>query len=89
MKVKVDVNEIDKRLREQGWEFVGPILHYDSAFQQQAAIYKKDGQYIVSGIDSSGENELNDSIKPAEAEQRVKEANKEIRKHVLSNVRKL
>ena len=83
MSSKVDINEIDKKLQKEGWKFLGAILHYDKAWKNQASVYEKDGKYIVSGIDSSGNAELNESISKKEAEKRIDESIKEIRKFML------
>lgn len=83
MNSKVDIDEIDKRLQKEGWKFLGAILHYDKAWKNQASVYKKDGKYIVSGIDSSGNAELNEPISKKEAEKRIDESIKEIRKFML------
>jgi len=79
MNSKVDIDEIDKRLQKEGWKFLGAILHYNKAWKNQASVYKKDGKYIVSGIDSSGNAELNETISKKEAEKRIDESIKEIR----------
>jgi hypothetical protein len=83
MKTKIDVDELDKKMQKDGWKFLGAILHYEKAWKNQASIYEKDGKYVVSGIDSSGESELNESISKKEAEKRLDESIKEIRRHMF------
>ena len=83
MNSKIDINEIDKKLQKEGWKFLGAILHYDKAWKNQASIYEKDGKYIVSGIDSNGEAELNEPISKKEAEKRLDDSIKEIRKYMF------
>ena len=62
------IKKLDKKMEEDGWTFLGAILHYEKAWKEQASIYKKDEKYVVSGIDSSGKNELFESISKKEAE---------------------
>ena len=87
MESKMDTREmiesIDKRLQEQGWNFKGAILHYKNAWMEQATIYEKNGKYVVSGIDSFGEKELNEPISKEDAEERIEEGIKEIRKFMF------
>ena len=83
MTKKIDIEEIDKKMQSKGWKFLGPILHYEKAWKKQASIYEKDGKYIVSGIDSSGETELKEPISKIEAEKRIDESIKEIRKFMF------
>ncbi len=83
MENKIDVDKIDERLRKEGWRFFGPILHYQNALKDQASIYEKDGKFIVSGIDKSGEKELNEPITKEEAEKRVEESLEEIKNYVF------
>lgn len=80
---KVDVESIDKRMQEEGWKFLGAILHYKKAWKNQAAIYVKDGKYVVSGLDSSGEAELHESINEKEAKKRLHDSLEEIRKLIF------
>jgi len=80
MKNKIDVNELDKKMQENGWKFLGAILHYQKAWKNQASIYEKDGKYVVSGVDSSGKAELNEPISKKEAEKRLDVSIKEIRR---------
>ena len=54
MDKRAHIEEIDKRMQEQGWTFFGPILHYKNAWKDHAAIYKREGKYVVSGLDFSG-----------------------------------
>lgn len=79
------IEELDKKMRKDGWRFLGPILHYKKAWKEQASIYVKNGDYIVAGIDSTGENELNEPISKIEAEKRLDESLKEIRKYMLGS----
>jgi len=83
MKTKIDVEELDKKMRKNGWNFLGAILHYEKAWKKQASIYEKDGKYVVSGIDSNGEAELNEPISKKEAKKRLDESIKEIRRHMF------
>ena len=80
METKIDVNELDEKMQKNGWKFLGAILHYEKAWKKQASIYEKDGEYIVSGIDASGESELHEPISKKEAEKRIEESIKEIRR---------
>jgi len=83
MQNKIDINKIDKKLQDDGWNFKGAILHYKKAWKNQASVYEKNGKYIVSGIDFTGEKELFKSISKKEAEKRIDESLKEIRKFML------
>ena len=83
MNSKIDVEELDKKMRENGWKFLGAILHYEKAWKNQASIYEKDGKYVVSGVDSSGETELHESISKKEAEKRLDDSFKEIKKYMF------
>jgi len=87
MNEEINIELLDKKMQEKGWKFIGPILHYDKAFKNQAAVYEKNGEYIVSGVDSTGEKELSDPISKKEAETRIKESFKEIRKHMLTGMK--
>jgi hypothetical protein len=70
-------------MQKEGWKFQGPILHYKKALKNQAVVYEKNGKYVVSGVDPTGENILHDSISKKEAEKRIKESLIEISKHML------
>ena len=83
MDSKIDVEELDKKMQKNGWNFLGAILNYDKAWKKQASIYEKDGKYIVSGIDSSGVGELHEPISKKEALKRIEEGIKEIRKYMF------
>jgi len=83
MDKRTQVEKIDKKMQEQGWKFFGPILHYKKAWKDHAAIYERNGKYVVSGLDVSGENELNDPIKEKEAIKRKEEGFNEIKKFVF------
>ena len=83
MKSKIDVEELDEKMQKKGWKFLGAILHYEKAWKKQASIYEKDGKYVISGIDASGESELNESISKKEAEKRLDESFKEIKKYMF------
>lgn len=83
MSNKIKIEELDKKLQRDGWRFLGPILHYEKAWKKQASIYEKNGKYIVSGIDLTGKSELNEPISKIEAEKRLDESIKEIRKFML------
>ena len=83
MDTKIDLEELDNKLQKKGWKFLGPILHYEKAWKDQASVYEKDGKYIVSGINASGESELNEPISKKEAEKRLEESYKEIRKYMF------
>ena len=85
MSNKIKIEELDKKMQKDGWRFLGPILHYEKAWKEQASIYEKNGDYVVSGIDSTGEKELNIPISKIEAEKRIDESLKEIRKFMLGS----
>lgn len=70
-------------MQKQGWKFLGAILHYEKAWKNQASIYEKENKYVVSGLDSSGKAELNEPISKEEAEKRIQESLKEIRKFIF------
>jgi hypothetical protein len=80
MKKKIDVNELDKKMQKDGWKFLGAILNYEKAWKKQASVYEKDGKYVVSGIDFTGETELHEPISKNEAEKGLDESLKEIRR---------
>jgi len=86
MDSKIDLEELDKKMQEDGWNFKGAVLHYKKAFKEQASIYEKDGKYIVSGIDSSGESVLFEPISKKEAEKRLEESIKEISKFMFKKI---
>jgi hypothetical protein len=79
------IEEIDKKMQRDGWRFLGPILHYKKAWKEQASVYEKNGDYVVSGIDLTGEKELNEPISKIEAEKSLDESLKEIRKFILGS----
>jgi hypothetical protein len=87
MSKQINIELLDKKMQKEGWMFIGPILHCDKAWKNQAAVYEKDGKYVVSGIDSTGETELNEPISKKEAETRIKESFKEIRKHMFAAIK--
>lgn len=84
--VNKNMDEIDEKLRSKGWVFLGPILHYKKALKDQACVYKKQDEFLVAGIDSSGENDFYDPISKNEAEKRVKESLEEIKKHMFGHI---
>lgn len=81
------IEKIDKKLTDEGWIFKGAILNYDTAWKNQASIYEKNGEYIVSGLDSMGETEINEKISKDEAEKRIDESMKEIRKFMIKQAK--
>jgi len=83
MNRKIDVEELDEKMQKDGWKFLGAILNYKKAWKNQASIYEKEGKYIVSGIDSSGEAELHEPISKKEAEKRLDDSIKEIRRFMF------
>jgi len=85
MTKKINVDDLDKKMQKNGWTFLGIILHYDKAFKNQASIYKKNGKYVVSGIDSTGNSELFEPISKKEAEKRIEESINEIKKYMLNS----
>lgn len=87
MDKKKSIELIDKKLQQNGWIFIGPILHYKKAWKNQAAVYQKNGKYIISGIDSDGRTELNEPISKKEAEKRTKESFEEIKKHLFASIK--
>lgn len=82
---KINIDDLDKKMQKDGWTFLGAILHYDKAYKNQASVYKKDGKYIVSGIDSTGNSELFEPISKKEAEKRVEESINEIKKYMFKS----
>ena len=85
--IQINIEVMDKKLQGKGWKFFGPILHYKEAWKNQAAIYEKEGKYIVSGIDSAGKAEIHAPISKEEAEKRTKEGLEEIKKHMFSAIK--
>jgi len=83
MDKRAHVEQLDKKMQEKGWKFFGPILHYKKAWKDHAAIYIKDGKYVVSGLDASGENELYEPIEEKEAIKRKTEGLEEIKKFIF------
>ena len=83
MDTKIYLEELDNKLQKKGWKFLGPILHYEKAWKDQASVYEKDGKYIVSGINASGKTELNEPISKKEAKKRLEESYKEIKKYLF------
>ena len=43
-----NIERLDKKMQDDGWTFLGAILHYEKAWKEQASIYKKDEKYVVS-----------------------------------------
>lgn len=87
MDIKNEMNKIDEKLRGEGWVFLGPILHYKKAFKNQACVYKKNNEFLVTGIDISGEKKFYDQISKLDAEKRVEESLSEIKKHMFKNIK--
>ena len=87
MDTKIDVEELDQKMQKNGWNFKGAILNYKNAFKEQASIYEKDGKYVVSGVDSSGKNELFETISKKGAEKRINESTKEISKYMFRQIK--
>ena len=83
MSSKINVEKLDEKMQKSGWKFLGAILHYEKAWKNQASIYEKDGKYVVSGIDSSGKAVLHESISKKEAEERLEDSLKEIRRYMF------
>jgi len=86
MNDEIDVNVLDQKMQKNGWKFKGAIINYKKAFREQASIYEKDGEYAVSGIDSSGKKELFITISKKEAEKRIDESIKEISKYMFRQI---
>ena len=80
---RTHIEKIDKKMQEQDWKFIGAILHYNKAWKKQAAVYERNGKYVVSGLDASGKNELHEPIEKKEALKRVNESLEEIRKRIF------
>jgi len=87
MDTEIDVEELDQKMQKNGWNFKGAILNYKNAFKEQASIYEKDGKYVVSGVDSSGKNELFETISKKGAEKRINESTKEISKYMFRQIK--
>ena len=83
MDKRTHIEKIDKKRQEQGWKFFGPILNYNKAWKDHAAIYERNGKYIVSGLDSSGKEQLCEPIEKKEAQKRADESLKEIKKIIF------
>jgi len=83
MDKRVHIEEMDKKMQEQGWKFIGAILHYKKAWKNQAAVYEWNEKYVVSGLDASGKNELHEPIEKKEALKRMNESLEEIRKRIF------
>jgi hypothetical protein len=79
MDKREQVEAIAKKMLDEGWIFVGPILHYENAWKQHAAVYKKNNKYVVSGLDCTGEQELHEPIDEKQAIQRVEQSLEEIK----------
>lgn len=77
------IENIDGEMQKNGWNFKGAILHYKKAWKEQASVYEKNGKYVVSGLDLNGKNKLNEPIVKGEAEKRIEESIKEIRKYMF------
>ena len=86
MDSEIDLEELDKKMQKDGWNFKGAVLHYKKAFKEQASVYEKEGKYFVSGIDSSGESVLFEPISKKEAEKRLDESIKEISKFMFKKI---
>jgi len=82
----IDVNKIDEKMQKNGWVFIGAILHYENAWKNQASIYKKGNKYVVSGIDSTGNAELNEKMSKKDAERRLKQSREEIKKFMFASI---
>ena len=83
MSKAIDIDQLDKKMQDKGWTFLGAILHYEKAWKEQASIYEKNGEYVVSGIDSTGKKELLEPISKKEAEKRLDDSIKEIRRFMF------
>jgi len=85
MNKDIDINKLDEEMQKKGWNFLGPILHYEKALKKQANIYEKNGKYVIFGLDKTGKKTFQDSISREEAEKRVKKSVIEISKFMLGN----
>ena len=85
MENETDINKIDEKMQKQGWTFLGPILHYEKALNEQALVYKKENEYVVVGFDKKEDKTFKDKIEKNIAEKRVKESMIEISKHMLKS----
>ena len=83
MDKRTHIEKIDKKMQEQGWRFIGAILHYNKAWKNQAAVYERNGKYVVSGLDASGKNELHELIEKKDAIKRMNKSLEEIRKRIF------
>ena len=79
MDKRAHIEKIDQKMQSLGWKFFAPILHYERAWKNQAGIYEKNGEYVVSGLDYTGENELYEPIEKNEAIRRAEESLEEIK----------
>jgi hypothetical protein len=82
---KVDLDKLDKQMQKDGWKFLGPILHYTKALNDQAVIYEKNSKYVVVGIRKTDDKIFQESISKKEAEKRIKESLIEISKFMLKS----
>lgn len=78
-------DELDEELRAKGWGFFGVILHYPNAYKEQGCIYRRGGDYIVTGLDSTGKTIFRDEISEDEACRRKDEALEEIREMLFGS----
>ena len=83
MDKRAHIEKIDEKMQDQGWTFFGPILHYDKAWKNQAGIYERNSEYVVSGLDSSGMYELHEPMEKIEVLKRVEESLEEIKKYIF------
>ena len=83
MDKRTHIEKIDKKMQEQDWKFIGAILHYKKAWKNQAAVYERNGKYVVSGLDASGKNKLHEPIGKKEALKRINESLEEIKKRIF------
>jgi len=82
---RAHIEKIDQKMQTLGWSFYAPILHYKKAWKNQAAIYEKNGEYVVSGLDFTGENELFEPIEKNEAKRRGEESLEEIKNCIFGS----
>jgi hypothetical protein len=83
MDKRTHIEKIAQKMEDQGWVFFGPILHYPKAWKNQAAVYERNGSFIVSGLDTSGIKELYEPIEKKEAIQRIEKSLEEIKKCIF------